>query len=55
VPMVAQRTRQGPRNGELLAAIALDAPAYKRPRRSNETTHPVPSYLTDTLTSPRSL
>jgi hypothetical protein len=36
VPMVARRTRQGPRNGELLAALALDAPAYKRPLRSNE-------------------
>jgi hypothetical protein len=54
VPMVARRARQGPRNGELLAALTLDAPAYKRPRRSNEWTHPVPSYLPDTRTSPRS-
>jgi hypothetical protein len=54
VPMVARRTRQGPRNGELLAALALDAPAYKRPRRSNEPTHPVPSYLPDNPVSPRS-
>jgi hypothetical protein len=55
VPMVARRTRQGPRADELLAALALDAPAYKRPRRSNEEKHPVPSYLPDTLVSPRSL
>jgi hypothetical protein len=47
VPLVARRTRQDPRNGELLAALALDAPAYKMPLRSNEAAHPVPSYLPD--------
>jgi hypothetical protein len=46
---------QDPRAGELLAALALDALAYKRPRRSNEPTHPVPSYLPDNPVSPRSL
>jgi hypothetical protein len=42
---------QGPRAGELLDRPALDAPAYKRPLRSNEEMHPTPSYLPDT-TSP---
>jgi hypothetical protein len=47
VPLVARRTRQDPRNGELLATPVLDAPAYKRPRRSNAETHLTPSYLPD--------
>jgi hypothetical protein len=55
VPMVARRTRQGPRAGELLDDLPLAAPAYKRPRRSNEPTHPIPSYLPDNPVSPRSL
>jgi hypothetical protein len=55
VPMVARCTRQGPRADELLAALNLLAPAYKRPRRSNEPTFPVPSYLPDTLVSPHLL
>jgi hypothetical protein len=55
VPMDARRTRQGPRAGELLAALTLVAPAYKRPLRSNEETRPAPSYLPDTLVSPRLL
>jgi hypothetical protein len=46
---------QGPRTGKLLDALSLDASAYKRPRRSNEPTRPVPSYLPDTLVSPRLL
>jgi hypothetical protein len=46
---------QGPCTGELLDALALVAPAYKSPRRSNDWTHTVPSYLPDTLTSPHSL
>jgi hypothetical protein len=40
---------QGPRAGELLAALTLAAPAYKYPRRSNGDTHLTPSYLPDTL------
>jgi hypothetical protein len=40
---------QGPRAGELLAALTLVAPAYKYPRRSNGDTHLTPSYLPDTL------
>jgi hypothetical protein len=43
------QTQPGPRAGELLVALFLNAPAYKRPRRSNGATHPVPSYLPDTL------
>jgi hypothetical protein len=54
-PLSLDARAQGPRAGELLAALALDAPAYKRPRRSNEPTRPIPSYLPDTLVSPRSL
>jgi hypothetical protein len=46
---------QGPRTGELLDALAPDSLAYKNPRRSNERTHTDPSYLPDTLASPRSL
>jgi hypothetical protein len=53
-PVLLDAHRQGPRAGELLDAFALVAPAYKYPRRSNEETHPVPSYLPDILTSPRS-
>jgi hypothetical protein len=30
------KRRQGPRAVELLAALTLVAPAYKKPRRSNE-------------------
>jgi hypothetical protein len=41
--------------GHLLGAPVPDAPAYKSPRRSNDWTHTIPSYLPDTLTSPRSL
>jgi hypothetical protein len=41
--------RQGPRADELLAALALVAPAYKMPRRSNAETHLTPSYLPDML------
>jgi hypothetical protein len=55
VPMVARRMRQGPRADELLAALNLVTPAYKRPRRSNEPTRPVPSYVPDTLISPHLL
>jgi hypothetical protein len=42
---------QGPRAGELLAALTLDALAYKRPLRSNDETHPIPSYLPDIAAS----
>jgi hypothetical protein len=45
--------RQGPRTGELLDALAPDSLAYKNPRRSNEQANTTPSYLPDTLTSPR--
>jgi hypothetical protein len=41
--------------GHLLGAPVPDAPAYKNPRRSNKPTRPAPSYLPNTLTSPRSL
>jgi hypothetical protein len=41
--------------GHLLGAPVPDATTYKSPRRSNERTHPYPSCLPDTLTSPRSL
>jgi hypothetical protein len=54
-PVLLDARCQGPRTGELMDALALVAPAYKSPRRSNEPTRPVPSYLPDTLTSPRSL
>jgi hypothetical protein len=54
-PVSLNARAQGPRSGELLDAPFLDAPAYKRPRRSNEPTHPVPSYLPDALVSPRLL
>jgi hypothetical protein len=53
-PVLLDAQRQGPRAGELLDALALVAPTYKYPRRSNEETRPVPSYLPDTLTSSRS-
>jgi hypothetical protein len=43
------KRRQDPRAGELLVALFLDAPAYKKPLRSNEATHLTPSYLPDTL------
>jgi hypothetical protein len=46
---------QGPRTGELLDALALDAPAYKRPLRSNEETHTTPSYRPDTISPSLSL
>jgi hypothetical protein len=46
---------QGPRAGELLAALTLAAPAYKKPCRSNEEKHPTPSYLPDNPVSPLSL
>jgi hypothetical protein len=39
---------QDPRADELLVALFLDAPAYKKPRRSNEEKHLTPSYLPDT-------
>jgi hypothetical protein len=35
--------------------LFLDAPAYKRPLRSNEEKHLTPSYLPDNPVSPRSL
>jgi hypothetical protein len=54
-PVLLDAHRQGPRTGELLDALAPDALAYKSPRRSNDRTHTTPSYLPDTLTSPRSL
>jgi hypothetical protein len=41
------KRRQGPRNGELLAALVPVAPAYIKPLRSNESTHLIPSYLPD--------
>jgi hypothetical protein len=47
--------RQGPQTGELLDALAPDAPAYKSPRRSNEQTHPDPSYLPDIFSPSLSL
>jgi hypothetical protein len=53
-PVLLDAHRQGPRTGELLDDLALVSPAYKSPRRSNEPTRPAPSYLPDTLTSPRS-
>jgi hypothetical protein len=43
----SSKRSQDPRAGELLAALILDAPAYKMPLRSNEAAHPVPSYLPD--------
>jgi hypothetical protein len=46
---------QDPRSDELLDARALDAPAYKRPRRSNGETHPTPSYRPDNLSPSLSL
>jgi hypothetical protein len=46
---------QGPRSGELLDTLSLDAPAYKRPLRSNEETHPTPSYRPDTISPSLSL
>jgi hypothetical protein len=46
---------QGPRAGELLAALTLVAPAYKRPLRSNEETHTTPSYRPDTISPSLSL
>jgi hypothetical protein len=55
VPGMTFERCQGPRAGELLAALTLVAPTYKYPRRSNGETRPVPSYLLDTLVSPRSL
>jgi hypothetical protein len=54
-PVLLDARCQGPCTGELLDALALVSPAYKSPRRSNEPTRPAPSYLPDTLTSPRSL
>jgi hypothetical protein len=39
--------RQGPRNGELLAALVPVASAYINPLRSNESTHLFASYLPD--------
>jgi hypothetical protein len=54
-PVLLDAHCQGPRTGELLDALALVSLAYKSPRRSNEWTHTTPSYLPDTLTSPRSL
>jgi hypothetical protein len=54
-PVLLEAHRQAPRTGELLDTIALVAPAYKSPRRSNEPTRPAPSYLPDNLFSPRSL
>jgi hypothetical protein len=41
--------------GHPLGALVPAPLAYKNPRRSNEWTHTIPSYLPDTLTSPRSL
>jgi hypothetical protein len=38
---------QDPRAGELLVALFLDAPAYKKPLRSNEEKHLTPSYVPD--------
>jgi hypothetical protein len=46
---------QGPRTGELLDVLALDAPAYKRPLRSNEETHTTPGYRPDTISPSLSL
>jgi hypothetical protein len=54
-PLSLDARAQGPRAGELLAALTLIALAYKNPRRSNEGTRPAPSYLPDNLSSPRSL
>jgi hypothetical protein len=51
-PLSLDACAQGPRAGELLAALTLAAPPYKYPRRSNGETRPVPSYLPDTLVSP---
>jgi hypothetical protein len=47
--------RQGPRTGELLAALALDSLAYKSPLGARRWTHPTPSYLPDTFSSSLSL
>jgi hypothetical protein len=55
VPGATFESCQGPRSGEVLDALSPDAPTYKYPRRSNGDTRPVPSYLPDTLVSPRSL
>jgi hypothetical protein len=41
--------------GHPLGAPVPASLAYKNPRRSNEWTHTIPSYLPDTLLSPRSL
>jgi hypothetical protein len=41
--------------GHLLGALVPASLAYKSPHRSNDWTHTTPSYLPDTLTSPRSL
>jgi hypothetical protein len=46
---------QDPHSDELLDARAFDAPAYKRPLRSNEETHPTPSYRPDNLSPSLSL
>jgi hypothetical protein len=43
------KRRQGPRAGELLVALFPVAPAYKKPRRSNEEKHLTPSSLPDTV------
>jgi hypothetical protein len=45
----SSKRSQDPRAGELLVALFLDAPAYKKPLRSNGDTHLTPSYLPDTL------
>jgi hypothetical protein len=41
--------------GHPLDALAPASLAYKSPRRSNEETHTISSYLPDTLTSPHLL
>jgi hypothetical protein len=41
--------------GHPLGALVPASLAYKSPRRSNDWTHTIPSYLPDTLTSSRSL
>jgi hypothetical protein len=54
-PVLLDAHRQGPRTGELLDALAPDALAYKSPRRSNDWTPTIPSYLPDTFSPSLSL
>jgi hypothetical protein len=54
-PLSLDARAQGPRAGELLSALALVAPAYINPRRSNEETHTTPSYSPNIISPSLSL